>query len=92
MSISGPGKLSVDLLIAYTPFLTASLASAICFGVSPNPNPPGAAPMLSGVMGSLPPLACCVAWVDGALLAEVISKIYLKNGLMAGKGDPNDRL
>ena len=25
------------------------------------------------------------------IVAEVIPKIYLKNGLMAGKGDQNDR-
>ena len=34
--------------------------------------------MAAGVIGSAPPLACCVAWVELALLAEVIPKIYLK--------------
>ena len=33
--------------------------------------------MLSGVMGSAPPLACRAAWVAGALLAEVISRTQL---------------
>ena len=33
--------------------------------------------MLSGVIGSAPPLACRAAWVAGALLAEVISRTQL---------------
>ena len=33
--------------------------------------------MAAGVFGSAPPLACCVAWVELALLAEVISRAQL---------------
>ena len=46
--------------------------------------------MLSGVMGSAPPLACWAAWVAAALLAEVISRaqsiIAMADGLLRDLG------
>ena len=46
--------------------------------------------MLSGVIGSLPPLTCRSAWVAGALLAEVISRaqpiIAMADGLLRDLG------